>query len=82
MVGVTQIYGAKMNATPKPKQQLLTVPDVAELCSIAPETVRRLTDRGTLPRPVRLGRAVRYRLDEIEQWIQDNCPDLSKRGQK
>lgn len=61
---------------------LLTVPEVAEICGIAPETVRRLTDRGAMPRPCRLGRAVRYRLDEIEQWIQDNCPDLSKRGQK
>ena len=59
-------------------KRLGTVPDVAEICSIAPETVRRLTDRGAMPMPVRLGRAVRYRLDEIESWIQDGCPDLSK----
>ena len=66
----------------KAVKRLLTVPEVAQICGIAPETVRRLTDRGAMPRPCRLGRAVRYRLDEIEQWIQDNCPDLSKRGQK
>jgi len=65
-----------------PSLKLLPVPDVAELCGIAPETVRRLTDRGAMPKPVRLGRAVRYRLADIETWIADGCPDLSKRGRK
>lgn len=66
----------------KTKQRLLTVPDVAEICGIAPETVRRLTDRGAMPAPVRLGRAVRYRLDEIHEWIDAGCPDLSKGGRR
>ena len=66
----------------KAVKRLLTVPDVAEVCSIAPETVRRMTDRGAMPMPVRLGRAVRYRLDEIESWIADGCPDLSKGGRR
>ena len=60
------------------EKKLMTVPDVAERCSIAPETVRRLTDRGAMPKPVRLGRAVRYRADLIDQWIENGCPDLSK----
>jgi excisionase family DNA binding protein len=63
----------------KPVRKLLTVTTVAEFCDIAPETVRRLTDRGAMPMPVRLGRAVRYRLDEIDSWINDGCPNLSKR---
>ena len=61
-------------------KKLLTVPETAELCSISDEHVRRMTDRGAMPKPCRLGRAVRYRLDEIEAWIADYCPDLSKRG--
>ena len=64
----------------KSKKRLGTVDDVAAMCSIASETVRRLTDRGAMPKPVRLGRAVRYRLNEIEAWISDGCPNLSKRG--
>ena len=64
------------------KQRLLTVSAVAEMCSVAPETVRRLTDRGAMPAPVRLGRAVRYRLDQIEEWLDDGCPDLSKRSRQ
>ncbi|MDP1560262.1 MAG: helix-turn-helix domain-containing protein [Pirellulaceae bacterium] len=62
----------------KAVKRLLTVPDVGQICGIAPETVRRMTDRGAMPKPVRLGRAVRYRLDDIEAWIADGCPDLSK----
>ena len=68
--------------------RLLTVPEVAEICGVAPETVRRLTDRGAMPQPVRLGRAVRYREDgtdetkAIEPWVEAGCPDLSKRGRK
>ena len=69
-------------------QKLVAVPEVAEICGVAPETIRRLTDRGAMPMPVRLGRAVRYLLygsdetKQIEPWIEAGCPDLSKRGRK
>ena len=56
--------------------RLLTVPEVAEICGVAPETVRRLTDRGAMPQPVRLGRAVRYREDGTDE------PKRSNRGWK
>ena len=56
------------------KRLLAKVPAVAEICDVAPETVRRLTDRGAMPKPVRLGRSVRYRADEIEAWIRAGCP--------
>ena len=71
-----------MNTKPQTAAKLLTVLEVAEICGIAPETVRRMTDRGAIPAPVRLGRAVRYRLSDLESWIQSGCPDLSKRGRK
>ena len=77
-----------MSAISKYKQRLLTVSEVAEICGVAPETVRRLTDRGAMPKPVRLGRAVPYPLDgsdqtkAIEPWIDAGCPDLSKRRRK
>ena len=69
-----------MTTKPQTAAKLLTVPEVAEICGIAPETVRRMTDRGAMPAPVRLGRAVRYRLSDLESWIQSGCHDLSKRG--
>ena len=62
-------------------KRLLTVPEVAEICGIAPETVRRMTDRGAMPKPVKIGRAVRYRLTDITSWIEDSCPDPSNNSQ-
>lgn len=69
-----------MNTKPQTAAKLLTVLEVAEICGIAPETVRRMTNRGAMPAPVRLGRAVRHRLSDLESWIQSGCPDLSKVG--
>lgn len=57
-------------------KKLLTVPETAELCGISDEHVRRMTDRGAMPKPVRLGRSVRYVLGDLEKWIADGCPDL------
>jgi excisionase family DNA binding protein len=47
---------------------LLTVRGAAERLSVHPDTVRRLLDRGDLPR-VRVGRAVRIREDDLESYI-------------
>ena len=59
--------------------ELMTVPEVAETCSISVETVRRLTDSGAMPKPVRLGRAVRYRRRELLEWIKNGCPKQTGR---
>lgn len=63
----------------KGKAPLMTVEDVALRCHIHPDTVRRMTDRGATPKPVRLGRAVRYREGEIESWISEGCPSMSRK---
>lgn len=62
---------------PNAGQQLASVSQVAEICGISAEHVRRLADRGAMPAPVRLGRSVRFRLAEIEAWMQAGCPDRS-----
>lgn len=53
---------------------LLDVRAVASLlggCSV--RHVRRLTDAGKLPQPVRLGSLVRWRRAELEEWISAGC---------
>ena len=37
--------------------------------------VRRLDAAGRLPSPIRLGRAVRWLVREIESWLAAGCPD-------
>lgn len=57
-------------------EKLLTVKDVAELLRASDGHVRRLIVRQRIPEPVRPGgRAVRWRPEDIRQWIEAGCPD-------
>lgn len=62
--------GASLLATPK---------QVAELLQVSTRTLWRMRSAGSLPTPVRLGAAVRWRRDEIEAWIREGCPSSDGR---
>lgn len=51
---------------------------LAELLAVSLRTVRRLDSAGKLPRPVRIGGAVRWRLDEITAWLAADCPHRNR----
>ena len=51
---------------------------LAELLGLSLRTVRRLDSSGKLPRPVRIGGAVRWRLSEITRWLEAGCPDRAE----
>lgn len=53
---------------------LITVHDVATILGISVRSVWRLRDSGQIISSVRVGGAVRWRRDEILQWIKDGCP--------
>ncbi len=53
---------------------LLTVKEVAEMLGLSERTVYRLADVGKMPRPVKIGAAVRWRKKELDTWIEDGCP--------
>ena len=53
---------------------LIAVSEVAELLDVSERTVWRLKSSGRLPLPVRIGSAVRWRIEEIQKWISDGCP--------
>jgi len=53
---------------------LLTAADVARLLAVTVRHVRALDSSGRLPRPVRLGRAVRWRRDELLAWLDAGAP--------
>jgi excisionase family DNA binding protein len=65
-----------MNNDPTAREQvaLLTAHEGARLLNGSERHLRRLSDRGAMPQPVRLGTLVRWRRDEIEQWIAAGCP--------
>ena len=54
----------------------LAVParQVAELLSISERHVWALDSSGRLPRPNRLGRSVRWNINELRAWQDAGCP--------
>jgi len=63
-------------STPAPT--LLSADDLAKQLSCSPRHVRRLSDRGAMPTPVRLGGLVRWERSAIERWIAAGCPAVAR----
>ena len=61
---------------------LLNVKEVAEMLGLSERTVYRLADMGNMPRPVKIGAAVRWRRNELDQWIEEGCPASQRTAKK
>jgi excisionase family DNA binding protein len=59
--------------------RLLDVQQVAEMLGVSGRHVYRLADGGRMPRPLKLGGAVRWDRRQIENWIDSGCPDSHSR---
>ncbi|MCA9092033.1 MAG: helix-turn-helix domain-containing protein [Planctomycetaceae bacterium] len=55
------------------ERTLLTIQDVAEMLQVSTRSVRRLRVAGTIPVPLLIGKSVRWRGEEIRQWIDAGC---------
>lgn len=51
-------------------EKLLSLSQVAEVLGLCVRSVRRLVDRGVLPRPVRVGRAVRLFKSDVDGYLE------------
>ena len=52
----------------------LTARDLARLLNVSPRHLATLNATGRLPRPIRLGRSVRWGRDELREWLSAGCP--------
>jgi excisionase family DNA binding protein len=59
---------------------LLEVQTVAALLDCSSRHVYRLADSDRMPRPFKLGALVRWRKDDIRQWIESGCLSNRKGG--
>ena len=50
------------------QNDVMTVSEVADYLRLNPQTVYRKAKAGELP-ALRIGRAIRFRRDELEQWL-------------
>ncbi len=53
--------------------------DIAAKLKTSEKTVRRWADSGAMPKPIRLGRIVRWNAQVIDDWIAGGC-QRPKRG--
>jgi excisionase family DNA binding protein len=53
---------------------LYVADDLASLLQCSKRNIWRLNDSGALPGAVRVGRLVRWRVEAINDWIQNGCP--------
>ena len=56
--------------------RLLDVQAVAELLDCSTRTVYRLSDRGAMPAPYKLGNLCRWSQSSIESWIDNGCKPI------
>ncbi len=54
------------------EEKLLTTKELSELLGIAKYTLIKYRLQGKGPHFIKLGRVVRYRLQDIKDWIEEN----------
>lgn len=78
-LGVRGTVGAPEPATSaKDPKLLLRAAEVGALIGASERWIWDKVNAGKLPKPVRMGRFVRWRRSDIEAWIEAGCPDCSK----
>jgi predicted DNA-binding transcriptional regulator AlpA len=61
---------------PPPLAPLLVGADgFGRLVDLSSRTVRRLNSMGAIPKPLRVSGSLRWRVAEIEAWVEAGCPD-------
>lgn len=54
--------------------RMMSVRDIAHRLNCSTRTVYRLADSGRMPRPIKVGRLVRWKTEIIERWFAEDCP--------
>ncbi len=75
------LYDAGMSTTTHPVESsrlALSAAEVAKLLDISLRHLWKLNSTGRLPKPIHFGRAVRWRTDEIREWLAAGAPSRDR----
>ena len=73
-----KLNGAKP-VVPEKEPLLQDIRGFFRITGIPMESIRKGQARGQIPEPIRFGRRLRWRTSDILAWVEDGCPDQSKR---
>lgn len=62
----------------KDEKLLCDYEEASEIMDCTSRHVRNLASRGLMPRPIKIGGNVRFRRQEILDWIAAGCPAVSR----
>lgn len=54
-----------------PKDDFITVEELAEMLKVSPRTIQRIIERKELP-AIRVGRQLRFRREWVGEWLKKN----------
>jgi excisionase family DNA binding protein len=54
-----------------PKDDFITVEELAEMLKVSPRTIQRIIERKELP-AIRVGRQLRFRREWVSEWLKKN----------
>lgn len=57
---------------------LIGVDNFAALLQVSTRTIWRLVSSGEAPEPIRIGGSCRWRLEEVKDWIESDCPSQNQ----
>jgi excisionase family DNA binding protein len=61
---------------------LVTAREVSLLLRVSLRTLWRLRSAGDVPAPIKVGAHVRWRLQDVREWIENGCPPLNVNGKR
>ena len=57
---------------------VVSAKEAAKMLSVSERHFWAQNSRGRIPRPVRIGRSVRWRVDELKAWVAAGMPERSR----
>ena len=60
----------------EPRQRLASPLQVGKMLNASVRSLQRAVREGRMPKPHKFGRLTRFDLDEINRWIDSDCPKV------
>ena len=58
--------------------ELIDIASIAQMLKCSTRHVRRLIEARRIPRPIKLGKLLRWIKADIDRWFIEGCPDCRK----